>query len=83
MTHATLSVMPTIQEQAETCMLALMRGEYAVYADHMHPRMLELIGGDAGLAVVLGRATAHMQANGLSFMDLHISEPGAPRTTGD
>jgi hypothetical protein len=66
-----------LKEQAAKMGSAFISGDYKTFAKYNHPKILQIIGGEAKMAAALVKTVADMKSKGMSFKSITFGEPSA------
>jgi hypothetical protein len=76
-THVAFAQSPTvIQQQAQLTADAFIHGDYTTSTKHTYPKLVAGMGGQQQLIQKLKQGMNQMTAQGISFKDVAIGEPG-------
>ena len=71
-----------LQTQADECGRAFIEGDFERLADYTHPKVLEKVGGRAGMIAFLQKSVGEMKAEGFNIISYVNAAPTQVLTVG-
>ena len=72
-----------LKAQAQECLDALLSKNYAKMVDLTYPKVVEFLGGRDAMISLLETQMPALAAEGITFKQATLAEPGAPVVAGD